>query len=107
MRNSDIAIKAKFRDQLESWHRSHGYELSVMVEEKPLLFRALLDKPNYFDGYELGMRFSRLVRSTVNRVEKSPAYRDAFLEPRAEVQPKDRLSIGRIIVQTGKKRKNS
>jgi hypothetical protein len=77
----------------------------MMVEEKPRLFRALLDKPSYFQGYEIGRRFSRLVRATVNRVERSEVYREIFSESRGELQPKDDLSIGRIIVRRTKKKK--
>src|SRR5438132_9223103 len=98
-------LTEQLKEDLESWHRSHGYDLVLMVEDRPDLFRVLLEEPLRFKGFALGERYSRLVRSTVERAEKSRLYRDAFSAPREETRLKDRLSIGRIVVarKQGKK----
>lgn len=87
----------RVREELEAWHREHKFDLAQMIEEKPELFRVLLARPSVFEGSPIGERYSRLVSSTVDKAEKSPIYREAFVSPREGIYPKDKLSIGRMI----------
>lgn len=95
----------KLRKELSEWDRLHGYDFPLMLEEKPELFRALLKDPTSFHGFELGEQYLRFARSLVSKAEQSPDYREVFLVPQQETQPKERLSIGRIVLEKKTKRK--
>jgi hypothetical protein len=93
-RRRNISAKG-LRAQLQQWYHQHEYDLSTMIEDKPLLFQALLEEPILFADSKIGKIYSRLVKSAVGKAEKSAIYRDAFVDPREEIYPKDQFSIGR------------
>jgi hypothetical protein len=88
----------RLQEALKEWDRLHGYDFPLMVEEKPSLFQALIENPSFFTGSQMGEQYSRMARSIVEKAEKARPYRDFFLNPREQASPKERRSIGRIVV---------
>lgn len=91
------ALATRVRADLERWHSEHEFNVADMIEEQPELFRALLAHSPLFAGSEIGEKYCRLVNSAVRKAETSSYYKEAFVSPRADMKPKDKLSIGRLI----------
>jgi len=98
-------ISNKFLQELDTWHSIHGYDFAKMIEESPELYKRLLNEPKLFAGSELGRDYSRLIKLTVGRAEKSQSYKDVFDTLAIPMSPKDYISIGRVSVAADRRKK--
>ena len=98
------AVTRRVSAELEEWHRKHEFDLARLLEEKPKLFQALIAEPKMFNGSAIGEKYCRVVNSTVAKAERSGYYKEAFISPRKDLNSKDKLSIGRLVSTTRRRK---
>jgi hypothetical protein len=83
-------------EEVEAWHEEHGFDMGLLFERRPDLFRSLLEYPRLFDKTELGRRYHAAAARMARKAEQRSVYAEMFSPLRSPRTIKEEVSIGLV-----------
>jgi hypothetical protein len=89
-----VAPRTDWLSALREWHQAKGLDLGALFEERPDLFRALLESPQQLRENDLGRDYMKAAKRTAARASTAQVYRSMFATAAEPLSPKQERVIG-------------